>query len=841
MTAPKKSKKRTRRKIAAAQAAPGAVHVPLPASALRRRCDAKSLGFRTTAELEPSSESFGHARAVEAIRFALRMSRPGYNIFALGPSGVGKHAIVRRLLEEWGRDRPTPPDWLYVENFARPAEPRALSVPAGLGSRLEADMKQLVEDLSTAIPEAFETREYATRLQEIQEEFQKKHEALFAEIEATGRQRGIAVLRSPEGVVFAPAEGDSVIAPADFEKLPEARKAELRNTVRELQGELADRVKELPRIHRELRERIRGLDRNVTRYAVDNAIEETVQRYAALPEVGRYLDDVRADVIERAADFRREKSEDGAAALGFRASRRLDRYSVNVLVDHGASHGAPVVYDDHATYESLVGRIEHYGEFGNLVTNFLLVKSGTIHRASGGYLLIDAGKLLGQPYAWDGLKRTLFRGHVQPEPLSHLLGLSSVESIQPQAIPIDVKVVVFGTREVFYLLTEHDPEFLELFKVEADFEESTPRTPESERELSHMLATLARSRNLRPLAAEAVALLVDEASRLAGDSRRLSTSVRQLFDLSQEADHYAERREGSVIAADDVRTAAEAQTRQRDRFRVRLLEQVTERTILIDVAGRRVGQVNGLAALSVGEFTFGHPARITATAHIGDGRVIDIEREVELGGPLHSKGVLILSNYLAERYAKRYPLSLSASLVFEQSYSGVEGDSASLAELCALLSALAEVPVKQSIAITGSINQWGHVQAIGAVNEKVEGFYDTCRALGLDGAQGVILPRANVEHLMLREDVADAAARGALHLYPVDTVDAAMEILTDLPSGSPGDDGSSPPGTFNQLVEQQLMEFAVVAKRFGELVQIEEGPRARRRGAQKKRPVARRR
>jgi lon-related putative ATP-dependent protease len=816
---------------------PVSIHAPVDPAILRKRCDPTTLGFATTDELEDSPEAFGQARALEAIRFGVAMDQPGYNTFALGPSGVGKHALVRGYLTECAANRPVPLDWVYVHDFGKPHEPRALSLPAGIGRKLVADAARLVEELRAAIPAAFETREYATRIQEVQKEFQAKHEALFAEIEATGAARGVAVLRSPAGVVFAPVQNGEVLAPAEFEKLPDAEKERLRQTVHDLEKELTERVKELPRIHTELRQRVRDLDRDVTRYAVDNAVEPFLRDYAEHARVVQHLNELSADVVEHAADFRKDKDEDGALPFGLHAERRFDRYSVNLFVDNSSTQGAPVVYDDRASYDHLIGRVEHVAELGNLVTNFNLLKSGSLHRANGGYLLLDARKVLSQPYAWEGLKQTLFARRVQMETLTQLMGLSSTESLRPEPIPLDVKVVLFGTRDIYYLLCEHDPEFLDLFKVEADFEDVVGRSPETERAFARTIATIARQRSLLPFDVSAVASLIDESARLAGDSRKLSTSIRSLFDLAAEAEHYAKLRAASIATAVDVAQARDAQSRQRDRLRQGLLEAVVRKTILIDVSGRRVGQVNGLAAIALGDFTFGRPTRITATARIGDGRVIDIEREVELGGPLHSKGVLILTNYLAERYAKRYPLSLSASLVFEQSYSGVEGDSASLAELCALLSSLSGVPVKQSIALTGSVNQWGQVQAIGAVNEKVEGFYDTCRALGLDGGQGVIVPRANLEHLMLREDVAEAARRGEIHLYVVDTVDEAMEILTDLPSGVPNEEGECPEGTLGHLVEQQLVEFAVVAKRFGEFVEVQgepEGPRKKKKSRGKR-------
>lgn len=811
---------------------------PLSPEQLRRRCDVSALGFSTTAELTGDAPSFGQARAIEAIEVAIGMDRSGYNVFCLGPSGVGKHAVAEKLLRDRAERRGRPLDWVYVENFARPHEPRTLSMPAGFARRLANDVKKIVDELRTAIPAAFESPEYEQHLREIQQEFAGKHEALFSSIQAIATDRDVAVLPSPTGVMFAPVKNGTVLAPDEFEKLPEEEKERRRNAMQAIKAELAEHLKELPRLHREARDRIRKLEEGVTRYVVDNAVEEVSTKYAECPAVVEFLGQLSRDVIEHAADFRRDKDEDGAAvALGLRGARRFDRYSVNVLVDHSETQGAPVVYDDQASYDHLFGRIEQYAEFGNLITNFTLIKSGSLHRANGGYLLLDARKVLTNTYAWEGLKRALFSRRIQIEPLLHVLGVSSSESLRPDSIPLDVKVVLFGTREIFYLLSEHDPEFLELFKVEADFEDAVDRTPESEREFSRMIATLTGKKEVCPLSAAAVGLLIEEASRMGGDARKLSTNVRGLFDLVQEAEFRADRHAGSVISAEDVRVARTARLRQRDRFRERAVEQVARGTILIDAAGQKIGQVNGLAALSLGDFMFGHPVRITATARMGEGRVVDIEREVELGGPLHSKGVLILTNYLAQRYAKSYPLSLAASLVFEQSYMGVEGDSASLAELCALLSALAEIPLKQSIALTGSVNQWGQVQAIGAVNEKIEGFHDTCRAIGA-GEHGVIIPRANVEHLMLREDAVEAAERGELRIYPVATVDEAMEVLTGLPAGAPDQEGVCPEGSINRLIEEQLVRFAVVARRFGDFFEVAAGDDGRSKKRKRRRRSA---
>ncbi|MBM4361302.1 MAG: AAA family ATPase, partial [Deltaproteobacteria bacterium] len=608
---------------------------------------------------------------------------------------------------------------MYVHRFDRPHEPRALSLPAGRGRELTRALDQLVADLRAAIPTAFESREFATKLSGLQAEFQARHEALFSELERQGAARGVAVLRSAAGVAFAPVRDGEVLSPDEFEKLPEAEKLSLREAVRELERELGERAKELPRLHKELRDRVRELERAVTRYATDTAVSELRGRWSTEPGVLAHLDALVEDVVEHGAELRREEKDDTALALGLRTERRFERYRANLLVAHADSRSAPVVYDDQGTYERLLGRIEHVAEFGNLVTSFTLIKSGSLHRASGGFLLVDARRVLSNPQAWDGLKRALFSRSIRIEPLTQLLGLSSGQSLRPEAIPLDVKVVLFGPHELYSLLADAAPDFLELFKVQANFEDAIARGPETERALAHLLAGVAASRELLPLEAAAVARVVEESSRLAADSRKLSTNTRRLLTLVDEAEALARERRGSAVVLADVDRAIALRERRAGRIRERVIETISRRTVLIDTAGARVGQVNGLAALSLGDTVFGRPTRITATARIGDGRVIDIEREVELGGPLHSKGVLILSNYLAERHAKRSPLSLSASLVFEQSYGGVEGDSAALAELCALLSALAEVPIAQSVAVTGSVTQWGEVQAIGAVNEKI--------------------------------------------------------------------------------------------------------------------------
>jgi len=489
---------------------------------------------------------------------------------------------------------------------------------------------------------------------------------------------------------------------------------------------------------------------------------------------------------------------------------------VNVLVDHSQSKGAPVIYEEHPTYNNLIGRIEHLAQMGALVTDFNLIKPGALHRANGGYLILDARQLLPQPYAWDGLKRALRSREVRIEPLGQALSLVSTVSLEPEPIPLDEKVVLIGERLLYYLLYQYDPDFGELFKVEADFNEEMARTSENNLLYARLIGTMARKEELRPFDRGAVARVIERSTRMAGDAEKLSTHMLSIADLLREADYWADVAGNNVVTTDDVQRAIDAQIHRADRLQERVQEQIQRGTILIDTTGERVGQVNGLSVIGLGNFAFGQPSRITARARLGKGEVVDIEREVELGGPIHSKGVLILSGFLGARYAAKRPLSLSASLVFEQSYGGVEGDSASMAELCALLSALAEVPIKQSWAMTGSVNQHGEAQPIGGVNEKIEGFFDVCclQGRGLTGKQGVIIPASNVQHLMLRQDIVEAVEAGQFHVYPVRTVDQAMELLTGIPAGEQDEEGNFPEGSINQRVEARLIELAEKQRAF---------------------------
>lgn len=792
----------------------------LDPQALCWRFDPAQLPFQTTAELPDLTDVVGQARATEAIRFGIGIRRDGYNLFVHGPSGTGRHDIVRRFLEERAAKELRPSDWCYVHNFEQSHKPRALKLPAGRGAKLRTDMERLVEDLKSAIPAVFESEEYRARRQEIEESLKEKHEKAFDGLRQEAESRSIALIRTPGGMAFAPTRKGEVVSPADFEKLPQDEQERIEAVIATLQEQLERLVHQVPQWRRESQERIRELDRQVTRSAVGHLIDELKKAYADLPEVVRYFDTVQEAVVENADDFKRTEEGPELSFLGVSLSRphagssSLRRYQVNLLIDHGKTEGAPVVYEDNPTHPDIVGRVEHLAQLGALVTDFTLIKPGALHRANGGYLVLDARKVLMQPYAWEGLKRCLSSGEVRIESLGQMLSLVSTVSLDPEAIPLDVKVVLVGERMLYYLLQYYDPDFQDLFKVAADFEDTMPREQADHMQYARLIATLARKDELLPLDRDACARMIEQGARLAGDTERLTVRMRDLNDLLREADHWAREEQQKTVTRAHVQRAIDARIRRGDRLRERMLEEIKRGTLLIDTQGGRVGQVNGLSVVSLGDFAFGHPSRITARVRLGKGEVLDIQREVEMGGPIHSKGVLILAGFLGARYCAERPLALSASLVFEQTYGEVEGDSASSAELYALLSALAEVPIKQSLAVTGSVNQHGEVQPIGGVNEKVEGFFDVCQSRGLTGEQGVLIPASNVKHLMLRDDVVEACRQGKFHIYPVTTVDEGIELLTGFPAGKRDAEGRFPDGSLNRHVEQRLTQMAELARSF---------------------------
>ena len=797
---------------------------PLPPERLYRRCDPASLSFRTTAEVQDLDEDLGQDRAIQALRFGLRIRKDSFNIFAFGQPGVGKHPVINRLIREQAAREPVPDEWCYVHNFAHPSNPRALRLPAGRGFRVKREVDRFLEDLRVALPAAFETEEFRTRREAVEQEVRRAQEDAFGELQRDAEARGIALLRTPMGMAFAPVKDGNVIGPDEFRQLPEEEQKRVQHDVGELQGRLQEVMRDLPQVEREQRNRMRELVREVTAHAVNHLVEELKRGFADLPTVQDHFEAVREDIVEHVADLLRagakQAEEQGgpgpsSSPLPDLDSPALRKYRVNLLVDHAGQSGAPVVYEDHPTYANLVGRIEHLAQFGALVTDFTLIRPGALHRANGGYLVIDARRLLVQPFAYEELKRILRSRQIRVESLAQTLAVISTVSLTPEPVPLSVKVVLVGDPNLYYMLSAYDPDFPDLFKVPADFAGEVDRSERDIERFARLVAAQIRQDGLKAFDAGAVARTVEHASRMVDDIEKLSLQRSKIADLLREADYWAGEASSPIVTAAHVQWALDAQTYRLDRLRERVLEIIRRDIVLIDTAGAKPGQINGLSVSQVGGFSFGRPARITTRVRLGRGQVVDIEREVALGGPIHSKGVLILQGFLGARFARDFPLSLHATLVFEQSYSGVEGDSASSAELYAILSALSDLPIRQNFAVTGSVNQYGQVQPIGGVNEKIEGFFDVCSQRGLTGDQGVLIPVANVQNLMLRHDVVEAAREGRFRIFAVETIDQGIEILTGTPAGEPGSDLRFPDGTVNFLVDKRLREFAEALKSFG--------------------------
>lgn len=805
----------------------------LESTRLYTPCTLDDFPFDHTGELPDLAETFGQPRAVEALRFGLGIRRSGFNLFVLGAPGSGRHALVHRLVDEARRQSGTPADWCYVNNFTTVTAPHLLQLPAGRGKSLRDDMQRFVGELGPAIAAAFESEEYRARVGALHEGFKDRQDSALRVLGNASLERGVALVRSESGFAFMPAKdgGDETMSEEEFEKLPEARRKELESVIDEFQEPMIKLLGQFPRWRRELQDALKDASRDAMRGAVGHLLEEIRPAYVDLPRVLEFLAAVEHDVVETGDTLREsQKSEPEMETLLFTGTISIQRYLVNLLVDNAGCDGQPVVCESHPTFQNLVGRVENMAHMGMLVSNFTLIRAGALHRANGGYLIVDAVKLLSQPYAWDGLKRALRSGEIRIESLGEMYGLASTLQLQPEPIPLQVKVILVGEPIIYYLLVDMDPEFADLFKVAADLEDEVPRTPESAALFARLLATLVRRDGLKPLARAAVARVIEHAARLASDAERLTTLTRPVADLLREADYLAGT--AAVIDGTHIELALAAQIRRADRLREHYYDAIRRGTLLIATRGSQIGQINALAAVGLGDFIFAHPVRITAAVRIGDGEMIDIEREVEMGGPIHSKGVLILAGFFAARFGRGIPLSFTASVVFEQSYGEVEGDSASLAELCALLSAIGALPIHQNWAITGSVNQYGIVQPIGAVNEKIEGFFDVCAAEGLSGEQGVIIPAANVKELMLKREVVEAVAAGRFRVAAVDHADDAIELLTGLSIGEADEKGVIAEGTINHQVASRLIELFS----FKQTV-IEETKKKRSRAAGKKKAV----
>lgn len=795
---------------------------PLPPHQLYQPCSIDQFTFSSTQELNDFDEIIGQDRAVAAIRFGVGIRHEGFNLFALGANGTGKRTAVMQYLRQRAKDAPPPFDWCYVHNFKEPHKPRAIDLPAGQGRVLQEDMKRLVTDLATVLPAALASDDYNTKKKSIIDQLKAKENQALDQLKKESEARGIGFLRTANGIAFTPLKDGDVMGPEEFLQLPEAEREKIEAIVADLQDQLQETMQLVPQWHREAQKALRTLHDEAAELAIAPLFAELTQKYTDEPDVLAYLAEVKVDIVASVDDFLDDDQSSVASIMGMSAMRPqkrdnpASRYEVNVIVDHSETEGAPLIYEDQPTYNNLVGRTEHVAQMGAYFTDFTLIKPGVLHRANGGYLVLDVRKLLLQPYAWEGLKRALRAREIRIESLGQIYTAFSTVSLEPEPIPLDIKVVLLGERLLYYLLYQHDPDFRELFKVAADFEDEMARSEKNNMAYAQLISALARKEALLHFDRDAVARVIEYSARIAGDAEKLSTHMQTISDVLREASFWATEAGHELVTRVDVQQALDAQFYRNGRLRERIQEQILRERVLIDTDGAVVGQINGLSVYLLGHTAFGKPSRITARVRLGKGEIIDIERQVEMGGPIHSKGVLILAGFLGARYAAERPFAMNGTIVFEQSYGGVDGDSASSAELYALLSALAELPVRQSLAVTGSINQHGQVQAIGGVNEKIEGFFDVCRARGLTGDQGVLIPQANVNNLMLRQEVIDAAEAGQFHVYPISHVDEGIALLTGMTAGTADDDGRYPADSVNGRIIARLERLAEKQKKFSQ-------------------------
>lgn len=772
-------------------------------------------------ELSLADSIIGQERAIRSLRFGLDIPSGGFNIFVAGARGTGRTTAVRRFLTSIANDREVPPDYCYVNNFRNPYQPQALRLPAGEGYSFANDVGHLIEAARKEVPEAFQSDDYNARREDVVSSFNQKREELVEQLNLEAKEEGFVIQATQTGLFIVPVEDGKPLREQDILQLDEDKRQEIREGQRKLQDRLKTMQQKIQKLQAEARQAVEELDREVALYVVGQLFTDLEEKYSSLSDVVEYLEALKEDLLKNIDLFRStaDEQQNGELPPWMRGGQSQDevfrRYEVNVLVDNGETTGAPVVEELNPTHNNLFGRIEKEARMGALATDFTLIRAGSLHKANGGFLLLPAEELLRNLFAWEGLKRVLKNEEIVIEEASERLGFMATRSLNPQAVPLKLKVVVVGTPEIYRLLHMYDPDFKELFKVKAEFTTDMECSGENVHKYSSFFHTLCTKEELPFLDESAVRKMVEHGSRLAGKQGKLSTRFADLADVVREAAHYVAQAGAERISEEHVVKTVDERTYRSNLLEERIHELIRDGVILIDTTDTAVGQVNGLSVLDVGDAAFGRPSRITATVGLGRRGLIDIEREAKLGGNIHSKGVMILSGFLTQRYGQMTPLSLTGRLVFEQSYGMVEGDSASSTELYALLSVLADRPIRQGLAVTGSVNQKGQLQSIGGVNEKIEGFYHVCKAKGLTGDQGVVIPASNQEDLMLKEEVVEAIGDGDFHVYACSTIDEGIEVLTGIEAGSRKDDGTYPPDSINGLVETRLAEMARQLTNFG--------------------------
>ena len=771
---------------------------------------------QTTEDLAPLGEIIGQERAVRALKFGLGIREQGFNIYVAGYPGTGRKTAVKNFVEEIASGEPVPPDWCYVNNFSNQYEPKAIQLPAGKGKEFQSDVKTLIENIRTALPKAFESDDYAARRETTIRSLERQRKEVIDKLNAKAQQEGFVIQNTPIGLLLIPVVNGKPLKEEELLSLPQKTKDLIQEKRERLESELRNTMRQFLDMERKIREEINKLNRDVALYAIGNLVEDIIEKYKGLPEITTYLKDVQNDILDNIAQFvkRRDTQEQMPFPVPWMKEAPFRKYEVNVVVDNSDVKGAPVIMEFNPTYTNLFGTTEKEAQFGALVTDFTMIRGGSLHKANRGYLIIPVEDLLRNPFSYEGLKRALRDQKIIIEEPQERFGFISTKGLKPQPIPLSIKVVLIGNPYLYQQLFVLDMEFTELFKVKAEFDTTMTRTEENVKRYAAFVCTICQKENLKHLDASGLAKLVEYSQRLAEDQQKLSTRFAEVADIVREANFYATQDKSNLVTGSHVKKAIEEKIYRSKLIQEKIQEMIQREIILIDTDAEKVGQVNGLSVMGLGDFAFGSPSRVTASVGLGREGVIDIEREAKMGGPIHTKGVLILSGYLNEKYAQDKPLGLSTRLVFEQNYGGVEGDSASSTELYAILSALSGLPIKQNLAVTGSVNQKGEVQAIGGVNEKIEGFFEVCKAKSFTGQQGVMIPASNVQNLMLKEEVVDAVKAGKFHIYSAKTIDEGIEVLTGVKAGERRKDGTFEEDTVNYRVDKQLKSMAEKLKDF---------------------------
>ena len=790
----------------------------LPVEKLRNICNADFMHCESTKGLIPLTEIIGQERAVRALKFGLGIRNHGFNMYVAGYPGTGRKTAVKSFVEAQAKTMPVPSDWCYVNNFANQYEPKAIQLPSGKGKEFRDDMKNFIENVRAALPKAFESEDYAARREATLSSLENKRKRLIDELNAKAQSEGFVIQATPLGLLLIPVLDGKPLNEDELLALPQKTKDKLAEKREKLESGFRVAMRQLLDMEQQIHEALRKLNRDIALYAIGSQLQSLIEKYRDNGSVTAYLRAVENDILDNLQLFVRrgggEAQQQSLFQLPWMREEPFKKYEVNVVIDNSETKGAPVIMEPNPNYPNLLGKTEKEAQFGALTTDFTMIRGGSIHKANGGYLIIPVEDLLRNPLAYDGLKRNLKDSKMSIEEPEERYGFLSVKTIKPQPIPLTAKVILIGDPNIYQLLFSLDPDFRELFKIKAEFDTTMPRTEANIREYASFVCTLCEKESLRHLDSAGLAKVVEYSSRVVEDQQKLSTQFSLVADIIREANYYAAQDNAQVTGAVHVKKAIEEKSYRSKLIQEKLQEMITRGFYLIDTAEQKVGQVNGLSVMGLGDFAFGTPSRVTASIGLGKEGVIDIEREAKMGGPIHTKGVLILSGYLSEKFARDKPLSLSARLVFEQSYGGVEGDSASSTELYSLLSALSGLPIKQNFAVTGSVNQKGEVQAIGGVNEKIEGFFEICKLKGLTGEQGVMIPESNVQNLMLKEEVLEAVKAGQFSIYSVKTIDEGIEVLTGVKAGQRQADGAFEEGTVNYLVDMTLREMAEKLKEY---------------------------